>query len=142
MTDAFSTCDSAHSGTASVNGGSFAEIGACTNVKIGWLGNSKDCQHHQSMPIYTTHALADSYQPTKQATKDSLSHSTAPFSTARLVLSDERRHSLALVLVERVGIHRPVSDIGLALRLTLPCERVLHPVDVVAIGEIFAGVCS
>jgi hypothetical protein len=36
--------------------------------------------------------------------------------------------------------HRPVSELDIPMRLLLPGKRVLHPVLVVAIWEIFAGV--
>ena len=52
----------------------------------------------------------------------------------------EWRDGLAFVLVQRVADDGPVAELRLALRLLLPAERVLHPVDVVSLLEVLAGV--
>jgi hypothetical protein len=60
--------------------------------------------------------------------------------TVTLVHTLERRDGLALVLVERVADDAAVAEVDGALRLLLETESVLHPVLVVALGVIFAGV--
>ena len=59
-----------------------------------------------------------------------------------LISSLERRHGLALGLVERVHRYGPVAQVHLLMRLLLPRERVLHPFVVVAVGEVLACVRS
>ena len=55
-----------------------------------------------------------------------------------LVDSLHRRYVLHLV-VKGLNVHRPVSHDDLALRIHVP-ERVLNPVDVVALGEVLPRV--
>ena len=57
--------------------------------------------------------------------------------TNPLIRPLKRRHSLALVLVQRRANNPPVAQINLAMRCLLEGERVLHPVLVVPIWEIF-----
>lgn len=57
----------------------------------------------------------------------------------RLVDPLERRYRLAFVLVQRMTDDGPVAEFSLALRL-LPAERVLHPVDIVALLVVLTGV--
>src|SRR4051812_4810393 len=66
--------------------------------------------------------------------------SPAPPLRQRLVRPLERRDGLALVLVERGADDGAVAEVDLAVRLLLPGEGVLHPVLVVAVGVILAGV--
>jgi hypothetical protein len=58
----------------------------------------------------------------------------------RLVLSLERRDSLALVLIQRCAHDSPVLDVDGGVGLLLPGEGVLHPVLVVTVREILTGV--
>lgn len=60
----------------------------------------------------------------------------------RLVYTLERRHGLALSLVQRVGNDGTVAKLHLAMRLLLEAERVLHPGFVVSLGEVLAGMCT
>src|SRR5262245_13849592 len=39
------------------------------------------------------------------------------------------------VVAQRIGVHRPIIDRDLAGHRIEPGERVLHPVDVVAVGK-------
>src|SRR5471032_2327854 len=39
---------------------------------------------------------------------------------------------------QRVGMHRPVVELGLAGLIVEPRQRVLHPVLVVALGKVLA----
>ena len=57
--------------------------------------------------------------------------------TNTLIRPLKRRHSLALVLVQRSANDSPVAQINLAVWCLLEGERVLHPVLVVPIWEIF-----
>lgn len=57
-----------------------------------------------------------------------------------LVGTLERRHSLALVLVQRGADHTSVAEIDLAMGVLLPCQGVLHPVLIIPLGEVLAGV--
>ena len=59
-----------------------------------------------------------------------------------LVCALERRNSLALVLIESGADNLPVAELRLAVRLLLPRQRVLHPVLVVTLREVLAGVCT
>jgi len=59
-----------------------------------------------------------------------------------LVSTLERRNGLALGLIEGGRNDAPVCQINLAVRLLLVSQCVLHPVLVVALGEVFAGVST
>jgi hypothetical protein len=61
-------------------------------------------------------------------------------SQSTLICSLEWWDGLALILIEGRCDDSSVSDVDLAVWFLLPCERVLHPVDIVTVGEIFAGV--
>lgn len=61
-------------------------------------------------------------------------------SAASLVHTLERRHRLALLLVQRVGLHRTVLQVHLAVGLLLPRQGVLHPVLVITLGVVLPGV--
>ena len=41
---------------------------------------------------------------------------------------------------QRVGVYRPVVDADLPLGVVGPCQRVLHPLSIIAVGIILAGV--
>jgi hypothetical protein len=60
--------------------------------------------------------------------------------TLPLVDTLHRGHGLALGLVEGGANDAAVRQVDLAVGLLLPAERVLHPVLVVALGEVLAGV--
>lgn len=57
-----------------------------------------------------------------------------------LVHTLEWRNSLALGLVKRVADDLAVGQVDLAVGLLLERQGVLHPVDVVTVGEVFTGV--
>lgn len=57
-----------------------------------------------------------------------------------LVDTLHRGHGLALGLVEGGANDAAVRQVDLAVGLLLPAERVLHPVLVVAVGVVLAGV--
>ena len=59
-----------------------------------------------------------------------------------LVHTLERRDGLALVLVESVPNNLTVCQVDLAVRLLLEGEGVLHPVNIVTVGEVLAGVST
>ena len=60
-----------------------------------------------------------------------------------LVHTLERRHRLALVLIQRLVDDATVRQLDIRLRrVGLEGERVLHPALVVALGEVLAGVCT
>lgn len=59
---------------------------------------------------------------------------------SRLVGTLERRDGLALVLVQRRANDTPVAELNLTLGLLLEGQGVLHPVLVVSVGEVLAGV--
>src|SRR5712672_3705834 len=61
---------------------------------------------------------------------------TSPRMTIKLI-HPRLRLDVGDLVGERVGVHRPVVDRHLALRVE-PGERVLHPVLVVALGVILA----
>lgn len=61
-------------------------------------------------------------------------------SASCLIHALERRNGRALVLVEGVADDLTVRQVDLAVGLLLEGEGVLHPVDVVTVGEILAGV--
>ncbi len=70
-------------------------------------------------------------------------HAAAGFPTEqRLLLVDtlHRGHGLALLLVEGGANDAAVREVDLAVRRLLPAEGVLHPVHVVAVGVVLAGV--
>ena len=60
--------------------------------------------------------------------------------TPHLVASGERRNGLALVLVQGGADDGAVAELGLSVGLLLPRESVLHPVLVVTVGVVLAGV--
>jgi hypothetical protein len=60
--------------------------------------------------------------------------------TPHLVASGERRNGLALVLVQGGADNGAVAELGLSVGLLLPRESVLHPVLVVTVGIVLAGV--
>lgn len=59
---------------------------------------------------------------------------------ASLVGTLERRHSLALVLIQGVGLDGTVAKLDLTVGLLLPGESVLHPVLIVTVGVVLTGV--
>ena len=56
-----------------------------------------------------------------------------------LVLTLERRDGFALILVHRLHAHGAVADVDLLVRLLLPRQRMLHPILVVSVRIILAG---
>lgn len=60
--------------------------------------------------------------------------------TVSLVDTLHGRHGLALVLVQGGANDTAVPEVDLAVRLLLPAERVLHPVDIVTVRVVLAGV--
>lgn len=60
--------------------------------------------------------------------------------TSPLVDTLHRGHGLALVLVEGGADDAAVRQVDLAVGLLLPAESVLHPVGVVTVGVVLAGV--
>src|SRR5699024_1370847 len=67
-------------------------------------------------------------------------HSPHALWLAHLVYTLEGRHRLALVLVQSGGDDLAVRQVHLLVRLLLEAERVLHPVLVVTVREVLAGV--
>lgn len=63
-------------------------------------------------------------------------------SSTSLVNTLERWYGLALVLVQSSARNSAVGQLGLALRLLLEGQGVLHPVLVVSLGVVLAGVCA
>lgn len=59
-----------------------------------------------------------------------------------LVGTLERRHSLALLLIQSVGLNGTVVEGDLAVGLLLPGESVLHPLLVVTVGEVLTSVST
>src|SRR3954465_12971274 len=59
---------------------------------------------------------------------------------ASLVGTLERRHGLALVLIQGVGLDGTVAELDLTVGLLLPGESVLHPVLIVTVGVVLTGV--
>lgn len=80
-------------------------------------------------------------------TKHLIPHFHAPFSPSipyytptSLIRTLERRDRLALRRVQGGVLDLAVLQVDLAVRLLLPCESVLHPVLVVTLGVVLAGV--
>jgi hypothetical protein len=59
-----------------------------------------------------------------------------------LVCTLEWRYSLALVLIQCSTDDLPVAQIHLAVGLLLPRQSVLHPLLVIAVRVVLAGVCT
>lgn len=57
-----------------------------------------------------------------------------------LVGTLEWRHGLALLGVQGVALDRPEGQVDLAVGLALPCQSVLHPVLIITLGVVLAGV--
>ena len=60
----------------------------------------------------------------------------------RLVGTLERRHRLALSVVQSLSLNGTVLQIHLAMGLLLPCQGVLHPVLIVTLGEVLTSVSA
>lgn len=61
---------------------------------------------------------------------------------ATLVDTLHWRHGLALVLIEGGTNDAAVREVNLAVGLLLPAKRVLHPVLIVTVREVFPGVSA
>lgn len=55
----------------------------------------------------------------------------------RLVHTLKWRHRLALILIQRVVLNSPVSEVHLAVGVLLPRKGMLHPVLIVTLREVF-----
>ena len=64
----------------------------------------------------------------------------SPKTPTGLVYTLEGRHGLALVLVQGGGDDVAVANVDLAMGLLLEGQGVLHPLIVVTLGEVLAGV--
>ena len=60
----------------------------------------------------------------------------------RLVCTLERRHRLALLVVQGLSLDSTEVQVNLAVGLLLPCEGVLHPVLVITLREVLTSVST
>lgn len=58
----------------------------------------------------------------------------------RLVCTLERRHRLALLVIQGLGLDSTEVQVNLAVGVLLPCEGVLHPVLVITLREVLTSV--
>ena len=70
----------------------------------------------------------------------SWSYTTKCFSFKLLVRPLKWWNSLAFILIQRVANDRPVPDVHLAMWSLLPCQRVFHPVLVIAFWVVLSSV--